>query len=73
MIHFINLFVTPQPNFHWRNGENRSGQNASVNASLDKGSICTLQHLNGIEIKTSGLYYKSFTIVIYDRNDSTII
>ncbi len=22
---------------------------------------------------TSGLYYKSFTIVIYDRNDSTII
>ncbi len=23
--------------------------------------------------KTSGLYYKSFTIVIYDRNDSTIV
>jgi hypothetical protein len=23
--------------------------------------------------KIGGLYYKSFTIVIYDRNDSTII
>jgi hypothetical protein len=22
---------------------------------------------------TSGLYYKSFTIIIYDRNDSTIV
>ncbi len=22
---------------------------------------------------TNGLYYKSFTIIIYDRNDSTIV
>jgi hypothetical protein len=26
-----------------------------------------------MESLTCGLYYKSFTIVIYDRNDSTII
>jgi hypothetical protein len=25
------------------------------------------------DIDPSGLYYKSFTIVIYDRNDSTIV
>jgi hypothetical protein len=28
---------------------------------------------NAIAYFTSGLYYKSFTLKIYDRNDSTII
>ncbi len=43
---------------------------------LDRLMFCTIQRCQLDEIQdleTSGLYYKTFRIVIYDRNDSTIV
>ncbi len=41
--------------------------------NLQMGQIQFFQHSVLFAGKASGLYYKSFRIVIYDRNDSTIV
>jgi len=38
------------------------------------GWVCTVNHCTvNYNIFSSGLYYKSYTIIIYNHNDSTIV
>jgi hypothetical protein len=45
----------------------------AANVSSVRGQQKKYWLLKWEDLLTSGLYYKSFTIVIYNRNDSTII
>ncbi len=42
-------------------------------ANYEKSHDQKINRVTYISINISGLYYKSFRIVIYDRNDSTIV